>query len=281
MAAAADRFEPLREVIARHGIRAAKSLGQHFLLDRNLIRRIVRAAGPLNQTRVLEIGAGPGGLTRELLAEGAVEVVAVERDPRCIAALNDLARDFPGRLRVVPGDALEVDEASLVSGPVKIVANLPYNIATELFFKWQARSTCFDNLTLMFQKEVAERFAAAPCTKAYGRLAVMAQWRYRVRRLFDVPATAFVPPPKVTSTVIQFIPLVEPIASAEPDSMQRVVAAAFGQRRKMLRGALRGLPCDTGALLAAAGVAEDARAEELGIAEFCALARSFDRLTRG
>ena len=276
-----NRVEALREVVARHGIRATRALGQHFLHDRNLIRRIVRAAGPLDDRRVLEVGAGPGGLTRELLAAGAVEVVAIERDRRCLAALDELAGDFPGRLRVVAADALEVDEASLVSTPVKIVANLPYNIATELFFKWQARPEQFESLTVMLQKEVAERFAAAPRTKAYGRLAVMAQWRYRVRRMFDVPPASFVPPPRVTSTVIQLVPLAEPVAPAEAGSMRRVVAQAFGQRRKMLRRALRGLPCDTAALLAAAGVAEDARAEELGIAEFCALARSFDRLARG
>ena len=275
-----DRLEPLREVMDRHGIRAVRSLGQHFLNDRNLIRRIVRAAGPLDESSVLEVGAGPGGLTRELLTAGAVEVVTVERDRRCVAALDELAQDFPGRLRVIAGDALEVDETNLISGPAKIVANLPYNIATELFFKWQARPTRFDSLTLMFQKEVAERFIATPRTKAYGRLSVMAQWRYRIRRLLDVPPASFVPPPRVTSTVIQLTPLVEPVAPSDAGSLQRVVAAAFGQRRKMLRQALRGLPCDTDALLTAAEVAEDARAEELGIAEFCALARSFEHLSR-
>jgi len=275
-----DKPKPLRDVIARHGIRATKSLGQHFLLDVNLTRRIVRAAGPLEGNSVLEIGAGPGSLTRELLTTGAAEVIAIERDRRCIAALTELALEHPDRLRVVAADALEVDESSLVSGPAKIVANLPYNIATELFFKWHQQPQQFTSLTLMFQKEVAERFTAEPRSKAYGRLAVMAQWRYRIRRLFDVPAEGFVPPPKVTSAVVQFIPLPEPTAPADLSAMQRVVAAAFGQRRKMLRGSLRALPCDTRELLASAEVTEDARAEELEVADFCALARSFERLEK-
>lgn len=280
MAHVSDKPKPLRDVIARHGIRATKSLGQHFLFDVNLTRRIVRAAGPLEGSSVLEIGAGPGSLTRELLAAGAEEVIAIERDSRCVAALTELAHEHPDRLRVVAADALEIDESCLVSGPAKIVANLPYNIATELFFKWHQQPRQFTSLTLMFQKEVAERFIAKPRSKAYGRLAVMAQWRYRIRRLFDVPAEGFVPPPKVTSTVVQFIPLPEPTAPADQMAMQRVVAAAFGQRRKMLRGALRALPCDTGELLATAKVADDARAEELEVADFCALARSFERLEK-
>jgi 16S rRNA (adenine1518-N6/adenine1519-N6)-dimethyltransferase len=265
-------------VIARHGIRATKSLGQHFLLDRNLIQKIVREAGALENSTVLEIGAGPGGLTRELLATSARTVIAVERDRRCIAALNELAQVSSGRLVVVEADALKIDEAKLISGSAKVVANLPYNIATELFFKWQERPRLLRGLTLMFQKEVAERFTASPRSKAYGRLSVMAQWRYEVRRAFDLPPEAFVPPPKVTSTVIQFTLRAEPLAAADPIALRQVVAAAFGQRRKMLRGSLRSLPCDTGALLDDAGIIGEARAEELEISDFCALARSFANL---
>lgn len=271
--------EPLRDVIARHGIRATKSLGQHFLLDRNLIRRIVRAAGTFEDTSVLEIGAGPGGLTRELLATSARTVIAVERDTRCIAALNELALDSAGRLVVLEADALDIDEAALISGAAKIVANLPYNIATELFFKWQERPALFEGFTLMFQREVADRFTACSRTKAYGRLSVMAQWRYAVRRVFDLPPEAFVPPPRVTSSVVQFTPLSEPLSPADPAAMRRVVAAAFGQRRKMLRGALQTLPCDSAALLQDSGIAGTARAEELEVSDFCALARSFMKLS--
>ena len=271
--------EPLRDVIARHNIHPTKSLGQHFLLDRNLIRKIVRAAGPLDNKTVLEIGAGPGGLTRELLASSAREVIAIERDKRCIEALNALAQDDPNRLRVIEGDALKVDEYQLIDRTASIVANLPYNIATELFFKWHRRSELFDSLTLMFQKEVADRFTAGPRTKAYGRLAVMAQWRYAVRRMFDVPRDAFVPPPKITSSVVKFTPLPQPIARADPQTLQHVVAVAFGQRRKMLRGALRTLPCDTKLLLSHADIPGNVRAEELSIDDFCALARAFDELS--
>ncbi len=274
-----NHHEPLRDVIARHGIRATKLFGQHFLLDSNLIRKIVREAGALENATVLEIGAGPGGLTRALLDTSAKMVIAVERDRRCIAALDELAQHSSGRLVVVEADALAIDQAKLISGPAKVVANLPYNIATELFFKWQEQPERFGVLTLMFQKEVAERFTASPRSKAYGRLSVMAQWRYRVRRAFDLPPEAFVPPPKVTSTVVQFTPRDGPLALADPTAMRQVVAAAFGQRRKMLRSALRSLPCDPTTLLDAAGVVGEARAEELEIADFCALARSFAHLT--
>ena len=273
-----DSIEPLRNVIARHGIRATKSLGQHFLFDRNLVRKIVREAGSLEGMTVLEIGAGPGGLTRELLATAATQVIAVERDKRCVAALTELALSSANRLRVIEADALKIDETQLISGPTKIVANLPYNIATELFFKWQEPFGRYAGLTLMFQKEVAERFAATPRSKAYGRLSIMAQWRYEVRRVFDVPPEAFVPPPRVVSTVVQFTPLREPVAPADPHALRRVLAAAFGQRRKMLRGALRSLPCNSGALLERAGISGDARAEELDVSEFCALARAFAEL---
>ena len=267
----------MREVIKRHRLTARKGLGQHFLLDQNLTRRIVRAAGEVAGFTVLEIGPGPGGLTRALLEAGAKRVVAVERDQRCVAALEDLVAAHPGRLGVIHADALDIDEAMLIDGPAKIVANLPYSVATALLLKWIKQPDRFQNLTLMFQKEVADRLVAPPGNKTYGRLSVMTQWRFTVRRLFDVAPSAFVPPPKVTSTVVGLEPRRGPLAVADRGALETVVAAAFGQRRKMLRTSLKRLGIDTGALLASTGIAPTARAEELDVARFCTLARAYKK----
>ncbi len=274
---------PLREVIAHHGLSARKTLGQHFLFDLNLTAKIARAAGNLESGTTIEIGSGPGGLTRALLSAGARRVVAIEKDERCQAALAQISAAFPGRLDVIAGDALEIDAASLCPAPRRVVANLPYNIATPLLLRWLAAladdSKAFAGLTLMFQKEVAMRLAARPRTKAYGRLSVMTQWLAQVRLLFEVPARAFVPPPKVASAVVNLAPRPKPLVAAPVDSLERVTAAAFGQRRKMLRQSLRSLGVSPGELIAAAGVSESARAEELDVAAFCALARCFAALT--
>jgi 16S rRNA (adenine1518-N6/adenine1519-N6)-dimethyltransferase len=266
----------LREVIARHGIAARKSLGQNFILDLNLTRRIARAAGRLDKSTVIEIGPGPGGLTRALLAEGARRVVAIERDPRAIAALGELAVVYPGRLELVQGDALELDPAGLSEPPRKIVANLPYNIATALLLHWLDRIAEYESLTLMFQREVAERLTAGPREPAYGRLSVLVQWLAEPRILFDIPPSAFVPPPKVTSSVVSLIPRAAPLAPAAKPALERVTAAAFGQRRKMLRSSLKSLGVAVEPLLLAAGIPPTARAEELSVPEFCALARGLD-----
>lgn len=268
---------PLREVIARHGIAARRRLGQHFLLDLNLTAKIARAAGSLSPATIVDIGAGPGGLTRALLAEGACRVVAVERDPRCLAALAELAAAYPGRLDVVAGDALRLDPVALAPAPRKIVANLPYNIATPLLLGWLDRIGEFDSLTLMFQREVALRLVAAPRTKSYGRLSVLTQWLALPRLLFEVPARAFTPPPKVVSSVVAIVPRPAPLAAAAKPALERVTAAAFGQRRKMLRSSLESLGLSVSPLLERAGVAPTARAEELSIAEFCALARALEQ----
>jgi 16S rRNA (adenine1518-N6/adenine1519-N6)-dimethyltransferase len=265
---------PLREVVARYGIAAHRRLGQNFLFDLNLTGRIARAAGRLDHAAVIEVGAGPGGLTRALLAAGARQVVAIERDPRCLAALEDLARLNPRRLTILAGDALALDPAALCAAPRKIVANLPYNIATTLLLGWLDRIREFESLTLMFQREVALRLVAAPHTKAYGRLGVLVQWLAETRILFDVPAAAFIPPPKVTSSVVAIIPRSAPLAEADKSVLERVVAAAFGQRRKMLRSSLAALGVAVGPLLETARIAPTARAEELSIAEFCALANA-------
>jgi 16S rRNA (adenine1518-N6/adenine1519-N6)-dimethyltransferase len=270
---------PLREVIARHGIAARRSLGQNFLLDLNLTHRIARAAAPLAGADVVEIGAGPGGLTRALLAEGARRVVAIERDPRALAALAELAAHFPGRLVVVAGDALALDPAELAAPPRLIAANLPYNIATALLLRWLDRIRDYERLVLMFQREVALRLVAPPRGAAYGRLSVLVQWLCEARILFDVPASAFVPRPKVTSSVVLLRPRAEPLAAAERPMLERVTAAAFGQRRKMLRASLRTLGLPVAPLLAAAAVAPEARAEDLPVAAFCALARAAAELS--
>ena len=277
-AAVASDLPPLREVIARHGLGARRALGQHFLLDLNLTRRIARAAGDLSQGTVVEIGPGPGGLTRALLELGARQVIAIERDDRCAPALAELGAAFPGRLTVLMTDALETEAGRLGAPPRRIVANLPYNVATPLLLKWLGSIDAFAGLTLMFQKEVADRLIARPRTKDYGRLSVLTQWLAEPRRLFDIPARAFTPPPKVTSTVVQLTPRPAPLHAAERAQLERVTAAAFGQRRKMLRQSLKSLTADPGALLAQAGVLETARAEELDVSQFCALARVLDRV---
>jgi 16S rRNA (adenine1518-N6/adenine1519-N6)-dimethyltransferase len=266
----------LREIIARHGIAARKGLGQNFLLDLNLTGRIARAAGRLDNATIVEIGPGPGGLTRALLAAGARRVVAIERDPRCLAALGELAAAHPGRLELVAADALELDPVELSDPPRKVVANLPYNIATRLLLGWLERIREYQSLTLMFQREVAQRLTAAPRNKAYGRLSVLVQWLAETQTLFDIPPRAFVPPPKVTSSVIRIVPRAQPLAPAEKPALERVTAAAFGQRRKMLRTSLKPLGIPTDVLLERAGVAPTARAEELSVGEFCRLARALE-----
>jgi len=265
---------PLREVIARHGIVARKSLAQNFLLDLNLTGRIARAAGPLEHATVVEIGPGPGALTRALLAAGARRILAIERDPRCLAALGEIAAAYPGRIELVAGDALRLDPVELSDMPRKIVANLPYNIATPLLIGWLDRIGEYDSLTLMFQREVAERLTAAPRSKSYGRLSVLVQWLAEPLILFDIPPHAFVPPPKVTSSVVRIVPRAEPLAWAEKSTLERVTAAAFGQRRKMLRTSLKTLGIPVEPLLDRAGIAPTARAEELTVSEFCSLARA-------
>jgi len=257
---------PLREVIARHGLDARKALGQHFLLDLNLTAKIARAAGDLTGRTVLEVGPGPGGLTRALLDAGAAVVLAVEKDRRAVAALAELAAVYPGRLQVIEGDAMQFEEPAGVA----IVANLPYNLSTALLVRWLGRIERFSGLTLMFQKEVADRLVAPPGGKAYGRLSVMTQWLTRAEAMFDLPPRAFTPPPRVTSTVVRLTPRPDPLPAPFAE-MERAVAAAFGQRRKMLRQSLKGLGGE--ALLARAGVSPTARAEQLSVAEFAALAR--------
>ena len=278
-AAPAPDLPPLRSVIARHGLRARKRLAQHFLLDTNLLRRIAAAAGDLNGANVIEIGAGPGGLTRALLGTSARRVVAVERDRRCIAALRELAQAYPERLSVVEGDALDLDCTQLVEPPRTIVGNLPYNIATPLLLRWLDDIRAYAGLTLMFQREVADRLAADPGDDSYGRLSVLAAWLCRVQRVLDVPARLFVPPPRVNSAVVHLTPRRRPQCRARRDCLERITAAAFGQRRKMLRSSLRQLNVDTTALLAAARIEGTARAETLNVAQFCALARAYETLS--
>jgi 16S rRNA (adenine1518-N6/adenine1519-N6)-dimethyltransferase len=271
---------PLRDVIREHGLAARKTLGQNFLLDLNLTRRIARAAGPLDGSDVIEIGPGPGGLTRALLLEGARRVVAIERDRRCIAALEELAAAFPGRLEIVAGDALALDPTEMSHAPRKIVANLPYNIATPLLVGWLRQIDRYARLTLMFQKEVALRLSAAPGGGDYGRLSVLAQFVAEVTPAFDVAPTAFVPPPKVTSRVVNFVPLAAPRGSCRLADLERVTAAAFGQRRKMLRQSLKSLG-DAEALLGETGIDPTARAETLSVEAFAALAAAMARRAGG
>jgi 16S rRNA (adenine1518-N6/adenine1519-N6)-dimethyltransferase len=270
-----DSLPPLREVIATHGLAAKKALGQNFLLDLNLTARIARIPGDLSGCDVLEVGPGPGGLTRGLLAEGARRVVAIEKDARCLPALAQIAEAWPGRLQVVAGDALDFDPAVL-RPPVRVVSNLPYNIGTELLIRWltpPAWPPFWTSLTLMFQREVAERIVARPGDAAYGRLAILAQWRAEARIAFTLPAAAFTPPPKVSSAVVHLTALPAPRFPADAATLQRVTAAAFGQRRKMLRASLRGLDPGIEARLERLGIPPTARAEEIGLAAFCALAR--------
>jgi 16S rRNA (adenine1518-N6/adenine1519-N6)-dimethyltransferase len=277
---AAAPLPPLREVIARHGLSAKRGLGQHFLLDLNLTRRIARAAGDLAHGTVIEIGPGPGGLTRALLETGARHVVAVERDERCRPALEEIAEAFPGRLTIAMGDALAIGIGALGPSPRRIVANLPYNISTALLLRWLAEISAIASLTLMFQKEVAERLLATPRNKDYGRLSVLVQWLCEPRRLFDIPPRAFTPPPKVTSTVLQLTPRPRPLHPASKTALERVTAAAFGQRRKMLRQSLRALTPAATDLLAAAEIPETARAEELTVEQFCTLTREWEAMVR-
>ncbi len=274
---AIDDLPPLREVIARHHLSALKGLGQNFLLDLNLTARIARAAGSLDDVTVIEVGPGPGGLTRALLASGARKVVAVERDDRCLPALAEIAGHYPGRLSIVHADALRLDLATLADGPTKIVANLPYNIATPLLVGWlraEPWPPFYESMTLMFQREVAERIVAAPGSKSYGRLGVLTGWRAESRILFNVPGSAFTPAPKVMSSVVELVPRSAPLP-ADPAALERVVAAAFGQRRKMLRQSLRSLGVDPLPLLLAAGIEPTRRAEEIGIGGFVALTAAF------
>src|SRR5262245_13115716 len=273
---AADDLPPLREVIRRHGLSAKKSLGLNFLLDLNLTRRIARAAGPLAGVPVIEIGPGPGGLTRALLEQEAY-VIAVERDERALAALGELAARYPGQLDIEAGDAITFDpRPHLGSTRARVVANLPFNIATALLVGWLTTEPWppwYDRLVLMFQREVAERITAPPGSKSYGRLSVLAGWRSKARMLFDVAASAFVPPPKVTSTLVELVPRAEPL-HCDTCLLERVTSAAFGQRRKMLRQSLKSLGGDPLALLASAGIEPTARAEEIPAEGFVALARA-------
>jgi len=265
---------PLRETIARHELDARKRFGQHFLLDLNLTRRIARAAAPLDQGTTIEIGPGPGGLTRALLLEGAARVVAVEVDPRALGALAELQIAAPGRLEVIEGDALGIDPASLGPAPRRIVANLPYNISTALLVRWLKSADALADMVLMFQKEVVDRLVAVPRTKDYGRLSVLAQHVCEVRRLFDVAPSAFVPPPKVVSSVAHLTPRPAGERLANLASLEKVTAAAFGQRRKMLRGSLSGLFGNPVAALEGLGLSPTARAEELAVADFVRLAEA-------
>ena len=267
-----DDLPPLREVIARHELAAKKSFGQNFLFDLNLTSRIARAAGSLDDHDILEIGPGPGGLTRALLAAGARHVTAIERDPRCLPALDEITARYPGKLSVVEGDALTENYRGRLKAPVRIVANLPYNVATPLLTGWlcdEPWPPFYASMTLMFQREVAERIVAVPGTKAYGRLSVLAQWRCQCAILFDISPSAFTPPPKVTSSVVQFAPRTDPLPCNRA-KLERLTAAAFGQRRKMLRASLKSL--GGAALLEQAGIDGERRAETLTIAEFVALA---------
>jgi 16S rRNA (adenine1518-N6/adenine1519-N6)-dimethyltransferase len=278
----ADPLPPLRDVIAAYDLAAKKSLGQNFLLDLNLTRRIARAAGPLEAATIYEVGPGPGGLTRALLMEGAARVIAVERDARCLPALAEIAAAYPSRLDVVSNDALKIDERELLRarsapGTIRVAANLPYNVGTALLVKWLTAETWppfWESLTLMFQREVAERLVAEPGSKAYGRLSVLAQWRATPRILFDVAARAFTPPPRITSTLVRLEPLALPVVPVRLDDLEAVTAAAFGHRRKMLRQSLKTLAPDVQALIGAAGLDPTERPERLSVLQFAALANA-------
>ncbi|MEE2861752.1 MAG: 16S rRNA (adenine(1518)-N(6)/adenine(1519)-N(6))-dimethyltransferase RsmA [Pseudomonadota bacterium] len=272
-----DKLPPLREVIATHDLRARKQLGQNFLLDLNLTSKIARQAGDLSGCDVLEIGPGPGGLTRGLLAEGARHVLAIEKDPRALPALQEIADAYPGRLTVINGDALQIDPLAHLTPPIRIAANLPYNVGTELLIRWLTPSDWppfWQSLTLMFQKEVAERIVATPGSKAYGRLALLAQWRADARIVMSLPPEAFVPAPKVHSAVVHLTALPRPRFPANPAVLAQITAAAFNQRRKMLRASLKGLHNQIGDLLLSVDIPPTARAEEIDLQRFCALARA-------
>jgi 16S rRNA (adenine1518-N6/adenine1519-N6)-dimethyltransferase len=278
-----DALPPLREVVRRYGLLAKKSLGQNFLFDLNLTRRIAKAGGPLEGVTVVEVGPGPGALTRALLASGAARVIAIERDARCLPALAEIAEHYPGRLAVVEADALAFDPQPMIGGaPARIIANLPYNVGTALLTGWLTAEPWppwWQSLTLMFQREVAERIVADERDRAnYGRLGVLCGWRTKARILFDVPPSAFVPPPKVTSSVVELLPRPAPLP-CRVAALETVTRAAFGQRRKMLRQSLRSIASDPAALIAAAGLAPTARAEQVPIAGYVALAQALDRMT--
>ncbi|MBY8975652.1 16S rRNA (adenine(1518)-N(6)/adenine(1519)-N(6))-dimethyltransferase RsmA [Rhodobacteraceae bacterium NNCM2] len=277
MTLAQDGLPPLRDVIAEHGLSAKKALGQNFLLDLNLTGRIARASGDLSGVTVVEVGPGPGGLTRALLAEGAAKVVAIERDSRCLAALEQISNHYPGRLVVIEGDALKTDLTPHLDGPSRICANLPYNVGTELLVRWLTPASWppwWQSLTLMFQREVAERICAQPGSKAYGRLSVLAQWRSNARLCFDVNPSAFTPPPKVTSSVVHVTPR-EADPDVDPKLLEKLVAAAFSQRRKMLRQTLKSVSREPEALLRRADIEPTRRAETVSVAEFMSLAKVF------
>lgn len=274
-----DDLPPLREVIAQHDLSARKALGQNFLLDLNLTSKIARQAGDLQNVSVLEVGPGPGGLTRGLLAEGAKRVLVIEKDARCLPALEEIRAAYPERLEIVEGDALEVNPLDHLTPPIRVVANLPYNVGTELLVRWLTPKSwppVWESLTLMFQREVAERIVAQPGGKAYGRLAVLAQWRCDARIAMNLPPEAFSPPPKVSSAVVHLSALPEPRFAANAKVLERVVAKAFNQRRKMLRAALKGLTEDVEGCLRAAGIAPTDRAEVVPLDAFCALARAVE-----
>ena len=271
---AVENLPPLRSIIADHQLSARKHLGQNFLLDLNLTRRIARAAGPLEQGTIVEIGPGPGGLTRGLLLEGAQRLVAVEKDARAVAALETLTVAAGSRLTVHLADASRINLADLGPAPLRIAANLPYNIATQLLIGWLHHLDHIASMTLMFQREVADRLVAAPGSAAYGRLSVLVGWLTKAEKLFDLPASAFTPPPKVTSTVVRLIPRAQPLAAANRATLERLTAAAFGQRRKMLRASLRSLGGAN--MLTAAGINPQARPEELSIEDFCRIAQTLD-----
>ncbi|MBN9589631.1 MAG: 16S rRNA (adenine(1518)-N(6)/adenine(1519)-N(6))-dimethyltransferase [Alphaproteobacteria bacterium 64-11] len=273
-----DDLPPLRDVIAAHGLAAKKSLGQNFLFDLNLTRRIARAAGANEGGTFYEVGPGPGGLTRALLAEGAERVIAVERDQRCLPALAEIAAAYPGRLEVISADAMTLDEAAILPPGTRIAANLPYNVGTALLIKWLTAPQWppfWQSATLMFQKEVAQRITASPGSEHYGRLSVLAGWRATAKILFDVNKGAFVPPPSVTSSIVRLEPRAQPLAPCDLDKLEKVTAAAFGQRRKMLRQSLK--PLGGEALIAQAGIDPTRRPEDLAIEEFAALARALGR----
>jgi 16S rRNA (adenine1518-N6/adenine1519-N6)-dimethyltransferase len=276
-----DGLPPLRDVIATHGLAAKKSLGQNFLFDLNLTRRIARSAGALEGFTIVEIGPGPGGLTRALLMEGATKVIAVERDERTLPALAEIQAAYPGKLEVINADALEVDWANVIKGPAKIVANLPYNVATALLVGWLTPKEWppwFSSLTLMFQKEVAMRIAAKAGDDAYGRLSILSQWRCEATRLFDVNKSAFTPPPKITSSIVHLVPRAACEPPCKMEFLERVTAAGFGQRRKMLRSSLKSVFPNPEAILEPLAIDPTTRAEQVSVADFARLALMLERL---
>lgn len=271
-----DNLPPLRTVIEKHVLSAQKSLGQNFLLDLNLTAKIARQAGNLTECDVLEIGPGPGGLTRGLLAEGARKVVAIEKDTRCINALQEIAQAYPKRLQIIEGDALDIDLGAHLVAPVRVVANLPYNVGTELLVRWLTPTQWppyWDSLTLMFQREVADRIVAQPGSKAYGRLALLTQWRCDARIVMSLPPNAFTPAPKVSSAVVHLVALEHPRFEAKQKVLEKIIAKAFNQRRKMLRSSLKGICPNIESTLERSGIQPTQRAEEISLKKFCALAR--------